>query len=199
MFGSPSRASWGTSQWGAILPDPGALFSADAVCSGDLDQLVSLEALAALVDEDANVSCDGVAAAVLDAAFALDAAPVLLPPAVYASLTTSPYVLVELVLPAGTINVATKVRCALERTFSARLLRSGTILRTIGRGTDDLRLELDDTITNGAERFRDLFSADHPEGSLVNVWIGAEGATDADHVLVFEGKIETRGLDDLPS
>lgn len=190
MFGNATLALWGTSQWGAITPEPGAVFAADAVCSGDLDRLVSLDALAALIDQEGDVALDAIVLGELEAAFALDAAPALLPPEVYAKLTTSPYVLVELQFAGGTIRVSNKHRSALSATWGARLIKSGRILRTIGRGTDDLRLELDDTDTNGAARFRDLFALDDPEGSLVKVWIGAAGAKDSEHQLVFEGKIQ---------
>ncbi len=190
MFGNSPRAAWGTSEWGDVLPGPGAVFALDAVVSGDLDKTFGLDALAALIDQDATVGLDAVVSADKEVSFGLDAAPALLPPEVYAKLTTAPYVLVEIGLPAGPVWVATKHRCALGRTFDARLLKSGSILRTIGAGTDDLRLELDDTTTNGADRFRDLFTVNDPEGSLVKVWLGADGAADADHQLVFEGKVE---------
>jgi hypothetical protein len=190
MFGNNSLATWGTSQWGTILPAPGAVFALNGNVSGDLDKTFALDANVGLEDQDATFDLDATVSRDEDAVFALSAAIALLPPAVYAQITTSPYLLVELLLPAGPIRVATKYRCALGRTFSPRLRKGGQILRTIGVGTDDLRLELDDTTTSGAERFRDLFAADAPEGSLVSVWLGADGAADGEHQLVFEGKIE---------
>jgi len=190
MFGNVARAAWGTSQWGSVLPTPGLAFSADNVCSGDLDRSFDVDALAALIDEESDVAVDAVVQGTGETSFALDAAPALLPPAVYAKLTTKPYVLAEINLPGGPVYVATKCRVKLGRSFEARLVSGGKILRTLSRGSDDLRLELDDTTTSGAQRFRDLFAIDDPEGSIVRVWIGAEGALDAEHQLVFEGKVE---------
>ena len=191
MFGNPGLAAWGSSTWGSILPEPGALFLVDAIAKAeDVERIFAVDALGGLFGAEATFDAEAVLLGDEVLSFGVDFYPAPLPADVFAKFDVAPYILAELLLPTGTVRVAAKCRSALGEVWDGRLVKSGTILRTIGRGTDDLSLTLDDTDTDGQVRFRDLFVTDDPEGSLVNVYLGAEGLADKDHFLVFEGRLE---------
>jgi len=191
MFGSPSVAAWGTPEWGTVLPKVSHLFQVDSVAKAlDVDRLWAVDVLAALLGVERSAFVDSVVLGTAARSFAVDFLPQAMEPTVWNKLDVAPYLLVEIQLPGGTVRVSERCRTALGAVWDARLKSSGQILRTIGAGTDDMTLVLDDTDTEGQARFRDLFTASDPEGALVLVWLGAEGLTDQQHLPVFQGKLE---------
>lgn len=184
-------ASWGSSQWGTVLPEEGALVQVDSVAQAlDTDATFSVDNLGGLVDEESTVSADNVAQAVVEHGFAVDVLPVPFLASVLGALESAPYLLVEIDLPAGAVRVSEHCVTALGKVWDPRLVSMSDVLRTIGAGTDDMTLALDDTDTDGQVRYRDLILADPPEGSQVTVWLGAEGLAGNEHVRLFGGQVE---------
>lgn len=189
-FGSPAVATWGNSQWGTVLPEVGRVFTVDSVAQGvDLEQIFLVDNLGALVDEDRTWAVDSLGLGTPDRQFSVDVLPAPFPSSVLSQLQVAPYLLVFLDLPGGEVRVSEKCRVALSAAWDGRLVRGDDLLRTIGAGTDDAVLVLDDTDTDGQARFRDLFVANDPEGSVVRIWLGAEGLTAGQHLKVFEGSV----------
>lgn len=191
MFGNPSVATWGTPEWGTVVPKPAHLFQVDSVAKAfGVEQLFGVDVLSAILGVQAGAFLDSLVRGTSTIGCAVDYAPTPLNPAVWNKLDVAPYLLVEIQLPGGTVRVSERCRVKRSASWDGRLKQSSEILRTVGAGTDDMTLVLDDTDTNGQARFRDLFVSDAPEGSLVLVWLGADGLTDSEHLLVFQGRLE---------
>lgn len=190
MFGNAGQATWGTSQWGTVSPEPGKLFTLDGLTLGTFDRGFTIDALVATPNLERFFLVDALARGDFTRSFAVDFYPQPLDPAVWNTEELQPYVLIELLLPAGPVRIATQCVTALGFQWDERVVSAGSVLRTVGRGTDDVIVTLDDTNTDGQVRFRDLFAANAPEASFANVYLGARGAADSEVLLVFPGRIE---------
>jgi len=180
---------WGSFRWGDVdVEDMPSVFVDGNATKADVDVEWLVDALALFPDRERTVSADGLGEATTDVGFAVDAYTQRIT-AGWAKQATMPLVLVELRLTGGTIRVAARDVTVGGYGWAGRLVESGRILRTIGDGTEDMSIELDDTSTRGS-RFRDLFRANAPEGRGVSVYIALDGDGPADVMHVWEGRIE---------
>lgn len=190
MFGHPYEGRWGRNQWGTRVADPAARVMVDGTNTKTDLRSVLLDSVAAKLNLSAQLAVDSLALLTTEASVSVDTYQGRIPHAGFIETSTDgPVVLVELELPAGTVRVASQDMVWGEAPFWARLVSAGSVLRTLARGTDDLQLRLDDTSTRGP-RFRDLFRADPPEGSIVTVSLVLLGDVPRNRVPLFRGRLE---------
>ena len=189
MLGHQGLAKWGSPQWGDQFLKPIASVLVDGVAKRQTDQPFSVDNVAQAFGLEAAFAVDNLAELEADASFSVDVYQMRLPVAAFRDTVTFPILLVSIQLWSGTIYVANRDLVWGGQAYDGRLVVSGTILRTLTSGTDDVQLVLDDTETRGA-RFRDLFQQEDPEGALVTVWMVLEGQPKSTRLLVFEGRLE---------
>lgn len=188
MFGDLTRAVWGDFQWGDVALQDFPYISIDGHTSkADDERSLEVDGLG-LAIEDVTIDLDGNAIGTADVSCAVDAFTYRLVPG-WADRVISPRLLVEMRLRSGTVRVSLNDITAAGYAWTGRLVSAGEILRTFSTGTDDMRIELDDTATRG-DRFRDLFLAEPPEGCGVSVYLLLADDEASNLMHVWEGCIE---------
>lgn len=190
LLGHPTRARWGSPLWGDLYPYPVTAFKLDAVAKKLGDQRsFRIDATAGLVGAERSWSLDALALATATRSFAVDVYQERVPTDRYLDTATAPVVLASLSLVGGDLNVASHDLLFDGQAWEGRLVSSGAVLRTAARGSDDMRLVLEDTTERG-ERLRQAFRNHPPEGRRVRVWIALRDDPAQSRVQLFDGVID---------
>ena len=189
-LGHPSASQWGGLTWGSQAFEPAVFVGIDAVSEGTLTATAAVDAIAGGLNTTLTASLDGLAEGALEVAAALDVFQGRVPTADYLAECNSPLVLVEIRLISQTLRFSTIPTTFGGFNWAGRLVSAGVIERTEVRGTDDVRLVMDDSDQDAQSRLRDVFLADPPEGAGVSIYVVMIGDVSSQRSLVFEGRIE---------
>lgn len=187
-FGDVTASVWGDFEWGDVaLPDSPYVSVDGHTSKADDERSVEVEGLS-LASVAVALDLDGNALGTGSRSCAVDAFTFRLVPG-WDDRVISPRLLVEMRLRTGTVRVSLNDITAAGFAWAGRLVSAGAILRTFSTGTDDMRLELDDSDQRGA-RFRALFLSAPPEGCGVSVYLLLADDAASNLMHVWEGRIE---------
>lgn len=165
--------------------------SYDAVAKATgVQRRMSYDAVAGVLRVTKRMSFDAVAQKTQKRRMSYDVANPRLPTELWKRSNIRPLVLIEVRLRKQTLLFShTDVHYA-GRSWSANLVTSGVIQRTMAGGTDTVSIELQDTGSNPKERLRAIFDQDLPEAAGVSIFMGLREDATQSLVHVFEGNVQ---------
>ncbi len=180
---------WGRQEWGVEIVFPVVTMTLTGAVNKDVDVSVTLTGIVGGDDIDVSMLVTATTNKDTTVSFGVTYSVPTVPIAALRNRTMAPLLLVQIDLPGGnTLRICGRRVIFLGFLWEARIIEVDDVLRSIGSGSDDVSIAIEDT-DNFGPRLRELFRANDPEGSLVTIILALEDEAESDRVTLFVGRI----------